>query len=167
MRTKTVPEFPGYEARQYSRLGGGQPTGNVLVGAHMKENGEYLASFVATWTSSQLKRLDVTEVEARIHLSLSDRWAMLELTNAEGKHARVYGDIPSAYGKVVGDDTKWVVVNRNLLGNLLDAARCKFSHTSLLPAVVVADLERIMHKHADLWRTACKYAVAMTTLTNA
>lgn len=164
---KTVPAFPGYEARQYSRLSCRQPTGNVLVGTHMQENGEYLASFVATWTSSQLKRLDVTEVEARIHLSLNDRWAMLELTNAEGKHARVYGDMPSAYGEVVGHDAKWAVVNRNLLGNLLDAARGKFSHTSLLPAVVVADLEQIMHVHADLWRAACKYAVAMTALTDA
>jgi len=153
--------------RQYSRLSGGQPTGNVLVGVHTKENGEYLASFVATWTSSQLKRLEVHDAQVRIHLSLSDHWATLELTNVEGKHARVYGDMPSAYGEVVGDDAKWAVVNSNLLGNLLDAARGKFSPTSLLPAVAVADLEQIMHKHADLWRAACKYAMAMTALTDA
>ena len=167
MRTKTVPEFPGYEVRQYRRLSGGQPTGNVLVGVHMNDNDEYLASFVATWTSSQLKRLDVPEAQVRIHLSLSDRWATLELTNAECKHARVYGDMPSAYGEVVGDDAKWAVVNRNLLGNLLDAARVKLGATSLLPAVAVADLEQILHTHADLWRAACKYAVAMTALTDA
>ena len=188
MRTKTALKFPWHEVRQYCRLSGGQPTGIVVVNANLDKHGVTWVSMDMQWTSPQLKRYNVMKVQMYLRIAGGDRTA-LEVMLTRGsrppwllrgdqlvsqhkeamlnKVLRIRPDVPQEYAQAVGDDMDWLRVNHDLLCNIVYALHEELGQSSPLAGIIVADLEQIMHKHAGLWRSACRYAMAMTALTDA
>ncbi len=168
MRTKTAPAFPGHEVRQYSRLSGGQPSGKVWVNVDTDKHGVTWVSMDMLWTSPQLRRYNVTEVQTYLRIADGDQTA-LEVMLTRGRAAsvlRVQPDVPNGYGQAAGDDVQWTRANQDLLCNVVYELHVILGQSSLLASIIVADLEQVMHAHAGLWRAACKYALAMAALTD-
>ena len=166
MTVNTV--FPGITRREFTRLSGGQPSGKVWVNVDMDKHGVTWVSMDMLWTSPQLRRYNVTEVQMYLRIAGGDKTA-LEVMLTRGRAAsvlRVQPDVSNGYGQAAGDDVQWTRANQDLLCNIVYELHVILGQSSPLASIIVADLEQVMHAQADLWRSTCRYAIALAALTD-
>ncbi len=184
---KTEPVFPGNELRVFSKLGGAQPDGNILVNVDADDHGELRATCVVTLSSVQLRRLDVGQVRLHMTVTRDEPTCTLTVTKPVPDHldptydllvVTTHGVTQAVKSRVTtmqvmmpnflwaaDDDTVW----RDAVCNLLDNAVYAMNQTTLQQLttyVIAADLEQVLHVYTDTWRAACKCAFALTQLMN-
>jgi len=183
---KTEPVFPGNELRVFSKLGGAQPDGNILVNVDVDDHGEPRATCVITMSSVQLRRLDVGQVRLYMTVTRDEPTCTLTVTKpapdrldptydllvvvTTGVTQAVKSQVTTMQVMMpnflwaADDDTVW----RDAVCNLLDNAVYAMNQTTLqlTTYVIAADLEQVLHMYTDLWRAACKCAYALTQLMN-
>ncbi len=185
MTVKTEPVFPGNELRVFSKLGGAQPDGNILVNVDVDDHGEPQATCVVTLSSVQLRRLDVGQVRLYMTVTRDEPTCTLTVTKPVPDFDPTYDLlVVTTHGvtqtvksrvttmqvmmpnflRAAGDDTVW----RDAIYNLLDNAMYAMNQTTLqfTTYVVAADLEQVLHVYTDTWRAACKCVCALTQLMN-
>ena len=184
---KTEPVFPGNELRVFSKLGGAQPDGNMLVTVDVDDHGEPRATCVVTLSSVQLRRLDVGQV--RLHMTVTRDEPTCTLTVTKPVPDRLdptydllvvttHGETQDVKSRVTTMDVMmpnflWAVdydnVWRDAVYNLLDNAVYVMNQTHILHVttyVIAAGLEQVLHVHTDTLRAACKCVCALTQLMN-
>ncbi len=136
---------------------------NVVISAHLADDGQVYAKLDASWTSAQLKRLGVADVTLIITLSSSAPANLCQvIMNDATSHGTVDEhvwnlDIPAGYAMAKDGDTQLMIdmIWRHARYN--DAR-------GVVGCAICASVEQVLSKVASPWLAARDYVVGMKAL---